>query len=105
VVGADATRQHQTRVTGLTNRTPTLDYQRVHHRLFKGARNVGPPLFLITPFRHFFPQGIERKSFKATEAEIQTWPIRHRAGKMVTPWLTPLRQCRQRRPTGIGQPQ
>ena len=65
-IGANATGYHQLLTAGLLEGPLALDHQRLHHRLFKGAGDIGAGLVITAIGGNAVGGG----GFEAAEAEI-----------------------------------
>ncbi len=100
-VGADATGHHQTLKAGLIQRALALDHQRIDHRIFERAGNIGPGLLAVI----IIADSVGREGFQPGEAEIQPWPVGHRAREDKAPFRSLRRHSGQHWAARVIQPQ
>ena len=101
---------YQMRCTGLLNSSTAFNDQGVYCRLLKGQSNV-----IAVDVGHWavLLYGIEHKSFKAAEAEIEPWSVGHGSGKaksgrhteLFVSSLSPLRSFRHGRASWVVEVQ
>ncbi len=100
-VGADAARHHQALKAGLIQRAFALDHQRIHHRVFKRAGDIGTRLLTVI----VIADGIRREGFQPGEAEIQPRTVSHWAREDKAPFRTLRGHFRQHRAARVIQTQ